>query len=61
MDANVSYRLKRGLPGDANSVRLLMPALNRLIVETLTLPEPFAPEEVDELVVKAVERSLAVT
>ncbi|MEU9831720.1 TetR family transcriptional regulator [Streptosporangium sp. NPDC048047] len=61
MDANVSYHLKRGLPGDANSVRLLILALNWLIVETLTLPELFAPEEVDELVVKAVERSLAVT
>ncbi|GII79407.1 TetR family transcriptional regulator [Sphaerisporangium rufum] len=61
MDANVSYHLKQGLPGDATSVRLLMLALNWLIVETLTLPELFAPEEVDELVVKAVERSLTVT
>ncbi|MEU6741936.1 TetR/AcrR family transcriptional regulator [Streptosporangium sandarakinum] len=61
MDANVAYHLERGLPGDAISVKLLMLALNWLIVETLTLPELFAPEEVDELVVKAVERSLAVT
>jgi hypothetical protein len=30
-------------------------------VETLTLPELFTTDEVDELVVKAVERSLTLT
>ncbi|MGN9909280.1 TetR/AcrR family transcriptional regulator [Phytohabitans sp. LJ34] len=56
MDANIAYHLEQGMPGDATSVKLLMLALNWLIVETLTLPELFTPEEVDDLVVKAVER-----
>ncbi|TDC81571.1 TetR family transcriptional regulator [Micromonospora sp. KC606] len=61
VDANVAYHLEQGMPGDATSVILLVLALNWLIVETLTLPELFTPEEVDELVVKAVERSLTTT
>jgi DNA-binding transcriptional regulator YbjK len=59
VDANIAYHLEQRMPGDAISVKLLMLALNWLIVETLTLPELFTPEEVDEMVVKAVERSLA--
>lgn len=57
--ANVAYHLEQGMPGDATSVKLLILTLNWLIVEMLTLPELFTPEEIDELVVKAVERSLA--
>jgi DNA-binding transcriptional regulator YbjK len=59
LDANIAYHLEQGMPGDATSVKLLVLALNWLIVETLTLPDLFSPEEVDELVVKAVERSVA--
>lgn len=58
MDANIAYHVEQGMPGDATSVKLLILALNWLIVEMLTLPELFTPEEIDELVVKAVERSL---
>jgi hypothetical protein len=59
LDANIAYHLEQGMPGDATSVKLLVLALNWLIVETLTLPDLFSQEEVDELVVKAVERSVA--
>lgn len=59
IDANIAYHLEQGMPGDATSVKLLILALNWLIVETLTLPDLFTQEEVDDLVVKAVERSLA--
>jgi DNA-binding transcriptional regulator YbjK len=59
LDANIAYHLEQGMPGDAVSVKLLVLALNWLIVETLTLPELFTTEEVDELVVNAVQRSLA--
>ncbi|QSB15371.1 TetR family transcriptional regulator [Natronosporangium hydrolyticum] len=59
VDANVAYHLDQGMPGDATSVRLLILALNWLMVEMLTLPELFTPEELDELVVAAVERGLA--
>jgi DNA-binding transcriptional regulator YbjK len=54
--ADVEYHEASGLPGDAAGVRLLMLALNWLIVEQLTLPDVFSAEERDRLVAEAVER-----
>ncbi|MEV4190994.1 TetR/AcrR family transcriptional regulator [Streptomyces toxytricini] len=56
VDANVAYHEASGLPGDATAVKLLMLALNWLIVEQLTLPDVFGEEERDALVAAAVER-----
>ena len=59
LDANIRYHEGSGLPGDAMAVRLLYMALNWLIVEQLTLPDVFTPEERDRLVTAAVERIVA--
>ncbi|WP_165953699.1 TetR/AcrR family transcriptional regulator [Streptomyces sp. 8K308] len=56
VEANVAYHEQSGLPGDATAVRLLMMALNWLIVEQLTLPGVFSEEERERLVAAAVER-----
>ncbi|GHE56226.1 TetR family transcriptional regulator [Streptomyces cellulosae] len=56
VEANVRYHEACGLPGDATAVKLLHLALNWLIVEQLTLPDVFTPEERDRLVTAAVER-----
>ncbi len=59
LDANVAYHEESGLPGDAAAVRLLMLALNWLIIEQLTLPDVFTEAERDQLVAAAVERIVA--
>lgn len=59
LDDNIRYHEGSGLPGDAMAVRLLYLALNWLIVEQLTLPDVFTPEERDRLVTAAVERIVA--
>ncbi|CAL9360332.1 hypothetical protein SUDANB146_05862 [Streptomyces sp. enrichment culture] len=56
VEANVRHHEGSGLPGDATAVKLLYLALNWLIVEQLTLPDVFAPEEREQLVAAAVER-----
>lgn len=56
IEANVSFHLASGLPGDATSVRLLYLAFNWLIVEQLTLPDVFSEAEREKLVAAAVER-----
>ncbi|MGW0561606.1 TetR/AcrR family transcriptional regulator [Streptomyces sp. NPDC003016] len=56
VDANIAYHETSGLPGDAMAVKLLMLALNWLIVEQLTLPDVFTETEREELVAAAVER-----
>ncbi|MEU2436093.1 TetR/AcrR family transcriptional regulator [Streptomyces rubradiris] len=56
MDANVAYHEASGLPGDATAVKLLILALNWLIVEQLTLPDVFTEAERDQLVAAVVER-----
>ncbi|WP_062204014.1 TetR/AcrR family transcriptional regulator [Streptomyces sp. NBRC 109706] len=53
---NVAHHEQSGLPGDATSVKLLILALNWLIVEQLTLPEVFDEEERRHLVSEAVRR-----
>jgi hypothetical protein len=59
IDANVAHHEASGLPGDAVAVKLLVLALNWLIVEQLTLPDVFSEEERDQLVTAAVERIVA--
>lgn len=59
VEANVAYHEASGLPGDATAVKLLHLALNWLIVEQLTLPDVFTPEERERLVTAAVERIVA--
>ncbi|CAL9450250.1 TetR/AcrR family transcriptional regulator [Streptomyces sp. enrichment culture] len=56
VDANLAYHESSGLPGDTTAVKLLMLALNWLIVEQLTLPDVFSEAERDELVAAAVRR-----
>ncbi|MEV4436196.1 TetR family transcriptional regulator [Streptomyces sp. NPDC049555] len=56
IDANLAYHEASGLPGDATAVKLLILALNWLIVEQLTLPDVFTEEEREQLVTAAVER-----
>ncbi|MFE5796924.1 TetR/AcrR family transcriptional regulator [Streptomyces sp. NPDC056503] len=56
VEANVAFHEASGLPGDATSVKLLVLALNWLIVEQLTLPDVFSEEERDALVAAAVDR-----
>ncbi|MGC0208044.1 TetR/AcrR family transcriptional regulator [Streptomyces levis] len=59
VDANVAFHEASGLPGDATAVKLLILALNWLIVEQLTLPDVFTEAERDHLVAAAVERIVA--
>ncbi|MER6624063.1 TetR family transcriptional regulator [Streptomyces sp. NPDC000931] len=59
IEANVRYHEGSGLPGDATAVKLLYLALNWLIVEQLTLPDVFTPDERERLVTAAVERIVA--
>ncbi|MFJ3500100.1 TetR/AcrR family transcriptional regulator [Streptomyces sp. NPDC090135] len=59
VDANIAYHEESGLPGDAMAVKLLMLALNWLIVEQLTLPDVFTEAERERLVTAAVERVVA--
>ena len=60
VDANVSYHAASGLPGDTTAVKLLILALNWLIVEQLTLPDVFSEDEREELITAAVERIVSV-
>ncbi|WP_409182853.1 TetR/AcrR family transcriptional regulator [Amycolatopsis sp. VS8301801F10] len=60
VDANVAYHEASGLPGDATAVKLLILALNWLIVEQLTLPDVFSEAEREQLITAAVERIVAV-
>ncbi|MFI8962979.1 TetR/AcrR family transcriptional regulator [Streptomyces sp. NPDC053493] len=56
VDANVTYHEASGLPGDGTAVKLLILALNWLIVEQLTLPDVFPEEEREALIAAAVDR-----
>lgn len=58
LDADIAYHLEAGLPGDADTVRLLYLALNWLIVESLTLPGVLAEHDPKDLLALAVERAL---
>ncbi|MFJ5231001.1 TetR/AcrR family transcriptional regulator [Kitasatospora sp. NPDC088391] len=56
---NVDHHRASGLPGDATTVQLLYLALNWLILERLTLPDLFAPQQRTALVDALVTRLLA--
>ncbi len=56
VEMNVEAQAASGLPGDAVAVKLLILALNWLIVEQLTLPGVYDEEERALLVAEAVER-----
>lgn len=56
VEGNVAYHVASGLPGDATAVKLLILALNWLIVEQLTLPDVFSEAEREHLISEAVER-----
>ncbi|MFF8032821.1 MULTISPECIES: TetR/AcrR family transcriptional regulator [unclassified Streptomyces] len=59
VEADIRCHEGSGLPGDATAVKLLYLALNWLIVEQLTLPDVFTPEERERLVTAAVDRIVA--
>ncbi|WP_329020448.1 TetR/AcrR family transcriptional regulator [Streptomyces sp. NBC_00690] len=54
--ANVDGHLSSGLPGDADAVRMIYLAANWLVVERLTLPDVFPPEQAADLITSLVER-----
>ncbi|MFJ1754920.1 TetR/AcrR family transcriptional regulator [Kitasatospora sp. NPDC088134] len=56
---NVDHHRSSGLPGDATTVQLLYLALNWLILERLTLPDLFTPQQRTALVDALVARLLA--
>ncbi|BAJ32860.1 MULTISPECIES: TetR/AcrR family transcriptional regulator [Kitasatospora] len=56
---NADYHQAVGLPGDTTTVHLLVLALNWLILERLTLPDLFTPEQRARLVDTLVARLLA--
>ncbi|WP_033221021.1 TetR/AcrR family transcriptional regulator [Kitasatospora phosalacinea] len=56
---NADYHHAAGLPGDTSTVQLLVLALNWLILERLTLPDLFTPEQRAALVDTLVARLLA--
>lgn len=48
LEANIRFHVDSGLPGDADTVRLLYLAVNGLLVEAFTLPGMFGEEETTE-------------
>ena len=58
LEFNVAAHLDHRMPGDENTVLLLILALNWLILERLTLPGVFTEERARELVRVAVERAI---
>ncbi|PWW52292.1 TetR/AcrR family transcriptional regulator [Actinokineospora spheciospongiae] len=56
LDANTGYHEQSGLPGDSAAVVSLWLALNWLIMERLTLPDLFTPEQRHDLVTALVDR-----
>ncbi|MFD9795445.1 TetR/AcrR family transcriptional regulator [Streptomyces sp. NPDC059070] len=55
-DANVRFHLDAGLPGDADTVRLLHFAMTGLLIDSLTLPDVLGPDQTDRLVEMVVDR-----
>lgn len=59
LDANIAFHLDAGLPGDADTVRLLYFAMTGLLIDTLTLPDVLGPDQTDRLVEMIVARVVA--
>ncbi|MFD9482809.1 TetR/AcrR family transcriptional regulator [Streptomyces sp. NPDC059991] len=58
LDANIAFHLDAGLPGDADTVRLLYFAMSGLLVEHLTLPGVLGDDTAERLVQMVVDRVL---
>ncbi|GAA1351753.1 TetR/AcrR family transcriptional regulator [Streptomyces beijiangensis] len=56
LDANVTFHLDSGMPGDAETVRMLYVAMTGLLVEHLTLPGVLGEETISRLVDALVEQ-----
>ncbi|MFG2147766.1 TetR/AcrR family transcriptional regulator [Streptomyces sp. NPDC048696] len=56
LEANVRFHLDSGLPGDADTVRILYFAMTGLLLEHLTLPGVLAQDTTERLVEVLVER-----
>lgn len=50
LEANISFHLDGGLPGDRTSVILMYLAMVGLIVDDLTVPDLLAPHSADQLI-----------
>lgn len=59
LEANIAFHLDAGLPGDADTVRLLYFAMTGLLIEHLTLPDMLGPDQTDRLVEMIVARVVA--
>ncbi|WP_329122650.1 TetR/AcrR family transcriptional regulator [Streptomyces sp. NBC_01465] len=56
LDANIAFHLASGMPGDAETVRLLYVSMTGLLVEHLTLPGLLGEDSTARLVEALVER-----
>lgn len=56
VQANIAGHLASGLPGDADAIRMIYLATNWLVLERLTLPDVFPPEQAADLITSLVER-----
>ncbi|MEV5506448.1 TetR/AcrR family transcriptional regulator [Streptomyces orinoci] len=55
-EASVDFHLSSGLPGDADTVKVLYLAMTGLLLEHFTVPEVLSGTELDDLVATLVER-----
>lgn len=58
LDANISFHLDGGLPGDRTGVVLMYLAMTGLIVDDLTVPDLLAPHSVDKLIDELARRAV---
>lgn len=58
LEANIAFHLDAGLPGDADTVRLLYFAMTGLLVDHLTLPGVLGEDSAERLVELMVDRVL---
>ncbi|MFF0272629.1 TetR/AcrR family transcriptional regulator [Streptomyces sp. NPDC094447] len=56
LDANIQGHLEAGMPGDADTVRLLYFALTGLLVDHFTVPELHGDRDLDDLIETVVTR-----
>lgn len=56
LDANIRVHLDAGLPGDADTVRLLTFALTGLLLDHFTVPELHGDRDLDDLIETVVHR-----
>ncbi|MFK8910923.1 TetR/AcrR family transcriptional regulator [Streptomyces sp. YS-3] len=58
LEANIAFHLEAGLPGDADTVRLLYFAMTGLLVDHLTLPDMLGEDSAERMVEMVVDRVL---